>query len=122
MARAGIGAGRVRRTLRVGRGRRARDRARQRHAEGDRRRRRPVHGCQYRHQHPARWDLGGYQLLSNLVLFIPMLEFYTQRVSTPLTASVLPAPTAAAPVSTARGIVRTGGGAPDASAAPPGEN
>lgn len=30
--------------------------------------------------------------------------------------------TAAAPVSTARGIVRTGGGAPDASAAPPGEN
>lgn len=38
------------------------------------------------------------------------------------TASLLPAPTAAAPVSTARGIVRTGGGAPDASAAPPGEN
>lgn len=32
------------------------------------------------------------------------------------------APTAAAPVSTARGIVRTGGGAPDASVAPPGEN
>lgn len=52
----------------------------------------------------------------------PLIEFFTQRVSTPLMASVLPAPTAAAPVSTAGGVAQTEGGAPDATASPAGEN